>query len=389
MKLPILTASLLFLSGAQVLCANGSPAGEAHSIVQGLGARGGLPPMHELARLDNAGDPVCAALGAELRGVRPEEATRVVSFFPQSTNASVHAALVLALSAANAEVAGACLDALTTLSFDQIVALRGAVTKLDATHLRALQDQGVWPRLIDGEIFDLCSLESKLLNTPEMRHRQFAFALLVDLYSGAGSLRAITDRVVHHMVGERPLAHEDVSEEPIPDEQTPDTESEAIDDAEMRRRIDDERMRERRRGAQIVFSTLLIIDHVAFFDLGGSYDKRVERAKAFWDSYRDNIGEATTWRAHLLWAQANASSVESRLTALMAMDELCGGVTVEGERSPDAPKDESLPQVPVFTRETPLARIENFKKLDTRTGQRPRIRAIKKAFQDKFAVASD
>lgn len=401
------------------LLAQATPAEQAREILRGLTTRTSLPPVQELGRLESAPAAVCREIGGQLATSHPETARRLATQLASSDNSFAHAALLVAMGSMEEQIRRACVDALVTLPFGRLIELGPAAREMQPRIFEQLREDGYWDSTIVAKVTQLCSQDDRSRDSEQVRHQQIALALVVDLYGGPKGYRTIVDQLLMMLVGEAtPEVEIDPDAESKPDEgfdpfddMQPEP-PEASDPEAERIRL----MHERRAGAIEMFRRLLVIDPDGFFQLGKSapYDRRVERAAEFWDRYggvkldlassedrdRDRarligqryverFGAVDSWRSHIEWVQREAATRDEQVMALVLMDELCGGVHVDAPKiepkpGEDAPEDMGPLTVPAITGATPATKVENFLALDLRTGQRPRIRAIRAAFEEKL-----
>jgi hypothetical protein len=396
---PILLG-LALLAVPASLAAQGTAIEKARSLIEALTRRQSLPPVDALGQLETAPADVCREIGEQLPKLPKEDTARITSCLAEATNDFAHASLLVGIVRGSKELQGSSLTALMSLGYEDLVRVGPAASQLMPGIFEKLRETGIWGTLIQ--------LDPRARETTEMQHQQLALALIIDLYGGEGSFKSLVDSLVKLMVGE-PLA-----EEPSADEKT----DEEDEDAQLERtRV--EIMNDRRRGALAMFRRLIVVDPDGFFQLGMSstYPRRVEQAGLFWKKYggatvdttkpeleaEDSVrlinndyvakfGEVTTWRDHLRWLQRQGSTRDEQITALIIMDDICGGVMVTLEKPP-APagtppgtgfSDEPPPKVPAFKGETTGSKISAYLALDARTGQRIRARAVKKAFDELF-----
>lgn len=416
---------LAALAGPVAATAQSTPAEKARDLISGFGIRSSLPPVHSTAKLEAADAEVCRELGLQLARLSREEATRLCGHIGRCSNALAHASLLIAMANGDDVVRTQCLDTLVTLKFSEVLALGPAVKRVHGGIFETLREDGTWTRTIESKVRDLCSQDERGRRSRVVQHQQACLALIVDLYGGGNGFETLINELLKNMVGEGPasdLPPEDPEGDkppppPVPDKPGDNPPPLPVDDGLSE--IERERLRlikERRKGAIDMFKRLLVIDPDGFFQLGMSapYERRVERAAQFWDrlggviapdgtpaeakaeaerlipnDYVRKYGEVRNWRAMLLWLQREALIRDEKVAALILMDELCEGVKVPAEKpepKPGEPPPEADPEamVPAITGETLATKVEEFLKLDLRNGQRPRTRAIRKEFEDRF-----
>jgi len=418
----ILGTVLLAISAALALAtpslAQATASERARDIIAGFAARSSLPPVETQAKLDAAGADVCLEVGNQLAALRPEEATRLCGHIGRSNNGLAHAALLVGMTGNDEAVRGICLDTLVSLKFGEVLAMGAASKTLQPNLFDRLRTEGIWEASIRAKVRELCSQDERGRASPVVIHQQACLALVVDLYGGGNGFQVLVDELLKMLVGEGPasdLPKEEETPPSVPEgADAPLPAADGLSDQERERmRL----MQERRKGAIDMFKRVLILDPDGFFQLGQSatYERRVERAAQFWkklggvesptntpeeraaesaqlirNDYVREHGPVRSWRSLIQWVQREAPTRDEKVIALILMDELCDGVQVEGEKptpvpGEDAPPpEEPAPMIPAISGATLASKVEDFLKLDLRTGQRPRTRAIRKAFEDKF-----
>jgi hypothetical protein len=416
-----LVAAMVALACSGVALAQSTPAERARDLISGFGIRSSLPPVHSTAKLEAADSDVCRELGMQLAKLSKDEATRLCSHIGRSSNPLAHASLLIAMANGDDSIRSLCLDTLVTLRFSEVLALGEAVRKVHGSVFESLREDGTWTRTIESKVTELCSQDERHRYSKVVQHQQACLALIVDLYGGDKGFETMVNELLRNMVGEGPASDIKDEEPPVDPDNPPkpgdDVPPPPVDDGlsdQERERI--RLIKERRRGAIDMFKRLLVIDPDGFFQLGMSapYERRVERAAQFWErlggvaapvttpeearvesqrlirnDYVEKYGEVRSWRGMLLWLQREAPIRDEKVMALILMDELCEGVKVPADKvepKPGEPPPEEEPDamVPAITGGTMRIKVEEFLALDLRNGQRPRTRAIRKVFEDRF-----
>lgn len=384
--------------GGDALRAQSNPTSEARDLIQHLTARSSTPPIAEQAILDAASPEICRAIGEEIRTLQAVTAARLTGSLARSVNANAHAALLIGLTSQDQEIVGSCLKALSSLEYRKIRSLKEAAQALSPGLLDTLVKENHLQTAVKSSVTELCSLDDNVAHTAAIRHQQIALMLLVDLYGGSTGAKNVIDQLIEMMVGKPPEDYADlfkVEEAPKlgPDgKPDPAAAKPKVESPETEQRRNDMIMMHRRREQARDMYQLILARPAIQDQLGESgYTLRKKAAAEFWQRYTERTGKAfSSWREHLVWAQRNAELPEEKMSAMLLMDHLLGGVEIdppEDETPKDKDKDENLIDgpvtVPIFKGANDAERGVNFDQLRL-SERRRRRRHLEKMFIETF-----